>query len=93
MENVLTFVDADGVNLFSARSGVLPRAGDVVSFSHEARDGEKWSAEAWEESLGMSGSEWTVRRVGHEFRRMNIDRAAHVVFVMLTPNEKGNRPA
>ena len=86
MEKLLTFVDADGDNLFSAPAEVLPRAGDVVNFLHEARDGEKWNTEAWEESLDMSGKEWTVQRVYHDFRRMSIDRTAHVVFVVLTPN-------
>jgi hypothetical protein len=86
MEKLLTFVDADGDNLFSAPAEVLPRAGDIVNFSHEARDGEKWNTGAWEGSLDMSGKEWTVQRVCHDFRRMSIDRTAHVVFVVLTPN-------
>jgi hypothetical protein len=86
MEKLLTFVDADDNNLFSAPAEVLPRVGDVVSFTHEAWDGEKWNTEAWESSLDMSGKEWTVKRVCHDFRRMSIDRTAHVVFVVLTPN-------
>ena len=92
MEKLLTFVDADGDNLFSAPAEVLPRAGDVVNFLHEARDGEKWNTEAWEESLDMSGKEWTVQRVYHDFRRMSIDRTAHVVFVVLTPNARAKPP-
>ena len=92
MEKLLTFVDADGENLFSAPAEVLPRAGETVKFSHEARDGEKWDTAALEESLGMSGKEWTVQSVWHDFRRMSIDRTAHVVFVVLTPNFGGNRP-
>jgi len=86
MEKMLTFVDAEGKNIFSAPAEVLPRVGDVVSFTHEAEDGEKWNTEAWESSLDMSGKEWMVQRVCHDFRRMSIDRTAHVVFVVLTPN-------
>ena len=83
MEKLLNFVDTDGNSLFSAPAEMLPRAGDVVNFSHEARDGEKWNAQAWEESLDMSGKEWTVQSVCHDFRRMSIDSIAHVVIVIL----------
>ena len=87
MEKLLTFVDAEGDTLFSAPAELLPRAGDVVIFSMEARDGEKWNTEAWEDNLNMSGKEWKVASVWHEFRCMSIDRTVHVVFVELTPND------
>jgi hypothetical protein len=85
MSTLLTFIDADGNNLFSAPAESLPRAGDKVNFSHEANDSEKWNTEAWEQSLDTSGQEWTVQSVWHDFRRMSIDRTAHVIFVVLTP--------
>ena len=89
MEKLLNFVDVEGDSLFSAPTTVLPRAGDVVNFSHEAMDGDKWNTQAWEEDLDMDGKEWIVVRVCHDFRRMSINSMAHVVIVVLAPNACG----
>jgi hypothetical protein len=86
MERMLMFVDADGNSLFNAAAEALPRKGDVVVYSMEARDREKWNDEAWDERQAITGKEWRVESVQHEFRRLRIDSPeVHVIFVHLTP--------
>ena len=90
MDKLLHFIDSDDNSLFSAPSDAMPRAGDAVRYSMEARDGEKWNADAWEGSLELSGKEWTVERVCHDFRRMSVDSTAHVVMLVLKPNVRAD---
>lgn len=87
MERMLVFVDEDGESLFNAAAEALPRKGDMVSYSMEARDREKWNDDAWEERQAITGKEWIVDKVQHEFRKFRIDSPeAHVIFVYLVPN-------
>lgn len=83
---LVQFVDMEGEGIFSAGVEMLPRPGDVVCYSMEARDQEKWAPEAWAENKAISGKEWRVERVSHEFRRFRVDSPnAHVIFVHVTP--------
>lgn len=70
---LLTFVGEDGDEpIFSAASTYVPRAGDTVTYSMEADDRDDWNEEAWNEKHAVSGKEWTVVRVHHDFRRMSV---------------------
>ena len=86
MEKLISFVDAGGDSLFSATVEAIPRPGDVVRYSMEAADRGKWNDGSWRDYAELSGSEWIVSSVHHDFRRMSIEHTAHVVFVVVTPN-------
>jgi len=84
MKKLISFTNADGADLFSAPVEVVPRVGDIVRYSFEATDRAEWNAESWFDYSSLGGKEWRVESVHHDFRRMNIRRTAHVVFVCVS---------
>lgn len=87
LQVLLGFVNENGEPLFSAGAGFVPRAGDTVCYSMEALDRDEWNDEAWADKHAISGKEWTVLRVHHDFRRMSVNRPeAQVLYVYVTPN-------
>lgn len=85
---LLTFVSEDGTEpLFSAAASYVPRAGDTVTYSMEAADRAEWNDEAWNDKKAVSGKEWTVVRVHHDFRKFSVRRPeSQVLYVYVRPN-------
>lgn len=87
---LLTFVSEDGTEpLFSAAACYVPRAGDTVTYSMEAPASERqdWNEEAWNDKKSVSGKEWTVVRVHHDFRKFSVRTPEkQVLYVYVRPN-------
>jgi hypothetical protein len=87
---LLSFVSEDGTEpLFSAAATYVPRAGDTVTYSMEAPADERqaWNDEVWNDKKAVSGKEWTVVRVHHDFRKFSVRTAEHqVLYVYVRPN-------
>ena len=87
-EVLLTFVSEDGTEpLFSAAASYVPRVGDTVTYSMEATDRAEWNDEAWGDKKAVSGKEWTVVRVYHDFRKFSVRTPeSQVLYVYVRPN-------
>jgi len=92
---LLTFIsDDDDEQLFSAAASYVPRVGDTVTYSMEATDRAKWSADAWADKEAVSGKDWTVVRVHHDFRKFSVmTPESQVMFVYVKPNVRANSTA
>ena len=87
-EVMLHFVSEDGTEpLFSAAATFVPRAGDTVTYSMEARDREEWNDDAWNDKKAVSGKEWTVVRAHHDLRKFSVHTPeSQVIYVYVRPN-------
>lgn len=89
---MLVVVSEDGAeSLFSTAAQHVPRVGETITYSMEARVSERqdWNESAWEERMAVSGKEWEVTRVHHDFRRLSLRSSeAQVLFVHVRPFKK-----
>lgn len=93
MERVvlINFVSEDGTEpLFSTGATYIPRAGDTVTYSMEAYDMSEWSDDAWNNKKAVSGKEWVVVRVHHDFRKFTVlTPESQALYVYVRPAAKG----
>lgn len=81
----VTFCDANGDNIFSARMECAPRIGEIISFAWNVFDGQQqeWNVDDWYHLRGLDGNEYIVTEVRHEFRQYRINSLPHILFVQL----------
>lgn len=85
----------EGANesLFSADVCVLPRVGDVVSYSihHDEPTSlpqEPWATEHWRSLCDMNDKHLEVVRVMHWFRSFSPERGpTHLVYAIVKPSQ------
>ncbi len=85
---LLTFVDSENHNLFSAVGRAIPRRGEVVSYvlstTLTERERADWDDEALAYKESLQGKQFEVTKVHHEFRKSLVMKPeTHLIFVVV----------
>lgn len=81
-------VGDDDASLFTAHLKAVPRVGELVSYSFEPHDREKWNQDSLDagDRAGKLVNRWKVVEVAHLIRRLSVmSEPSQVICVMLEP--------